>query len=100
MQRKELGQRIMVNSQPDYLFDWVEAWLIDCKVRNLSARTLDFYQEKIRKFIAYCDSQVIGQVGQITPDLVRRYLLHLGESGHKPGGIHAHYRTIRVLLMV
>jgi integrase/recombinase XerD len=96
MPEQRLGTRIM--TKPDYLFDWAEAWLIDCKVRNLSGRTIDFYREKVGKFIAYCEGQVISTVGEITPDLIRRYLLYLGEGGHNPGGIHAHYRTIRVFL--
>jgi site-specific recombinase XerD len=82
----------------DHLETWLESFLIDRKVQNLSPGTLAFYRKKLRLFAAFCEGQVIGQIEQITPDVIRRWLLHLEDTGHNPGGIHACYRALRAFL--
>jgi site-specific recombinase XerD len=81
----------------DYLLTWMEAFLIDRKARGTATGTLRFYQVKLRLFAAYCEGQAVTQIGQITPGLLREYLLHL-EAGHNPGGRHAAYRAARAFL--
>lgn len=80
------------------IFTWVEAFLIDRKAQNLSKGTLKFYQEKLRLFLIYCNSQVISDITQITPNFLRQLLLYLENTGHNPGGIHAIYRAIKAFL--
>jgi integrase/recombinase XerD len=84
--------------QSAYLAEWVEAFLIDRKVQNLSPGTLDFYRKKLSLFCGYCESQVISQVTQITPNDLRVFLIWLEEQGHNPGGIHAVYRAVKAFL--
>jgi site-specific recombinase XerD len=50
------------------------------------------------QFLAYCDGQLIPRIGQLTPDIIRRYLLHLEERGRNPGGLQAAYRAVRAFL--
>jgi len=80
------------------LLVWIEAFLIDRKVQNLSPGTISFYQKKLKLFLDFCESQVITQIKEITPDVIRRYLFYLEEKGHNPGGIHAAYRAIKAFL--
>jgi hypothetical protein len=35
---------------------------------------------------------------QITPNVIRQYILWLEAAGHNPGGRNAHYRAIRAFL--
>lgn len=77
---------------------WVEAFLIDRKTQNLSRGTIHFYKSKLLLFTTFCDSVGIMQISQLTPLVVREYLLHLEQKGHNPGGIHAAYRTLRTFL--
>jgi len=92
-------QQTLTNSHvDDYLLSWVEAFLIDRKARGLASGTLRFYKQKIKLFCDFCDSQVISEIGQITPTLLRQYLLWLEETNHNDGGRHAAYRTIRAFL--
>jgi len=92
-------QRIIIKfSQETYLPAWVEAFLLDCKVRNLSPRTIEFYKEKLSFFLKFCDGQYVTQVDEITPDFIRQFMLHLEQRGNNSGGIHAYYRTIKVFL--
>src|SRR5690606_29727102 len=83
----------------DYLATWLEAFLIDRKAQNLTAGTVDFYRVKLAAFLRYCDSQLITRIEQITPDIIRRYLLHLEERGNQPGTIQAGYRALRAFLL-
>lgn len=77
---------------------WVEAFLIDRKAQNLAKGSLSFYREKLALFMRYADGQVITQISQLTPNIIRRFLLWLEDTGHNPGGIHAAYRALRAFL--
>jgi integrase/recombinase XerC len=84
--------------QMDYLRILIESFLVDRKAQDLSGETIQFYQKKLKYFSKYCEDQAVTQVSQLTPDLLRRYLLELGER-HNPGGVHACFRTLRTLLL-
>ncbi len=81
-----------------YLLTWVEAFLVDRKVQNVSRGTLEFYRKKLKLFTEYCEAQVITQITDITPNVIRQFLLYLEETGHNPGGVHACYRTVKAFL--
>jgi len=82
----------------DYLLTWLEAFMIDRKAQGVSKGTLHFYEVKFKSFIKYCDNQQITRVLQITPNVIRQYILWLETAGHNPGGRNAHYRAIRAFL--
>jgi site-specific recombinase XerD len=84
--------------QMDYLPIVIDSFLIDRKSQGLSGGTVQFYKKKLNYFAKFCESQAVTQVGQITPDLLRRYLLELA-GGHNAGGVHACFRTLRTLLL-
>jgi site-specific recombinase XerD len=81
----------------DYLLTWMEAFLIDRKARGSANGTQIFYAAKLRLFSDYCEGQAVTQISQITPTLIREYLLDL-ERKHNPGGRHAAFRTLRAFL--
>jgi site-specific recombinase XerD len=80
------------------LLTWFEAFLIDRKARGLAEGTLRFYRIKFKLFTDFCETQVVTQIHQITPTLLRQYLLYLEETGHNEGCQHAAYRTLRAFL--
>jgi site-specific recombinase XerD len=82
----------------DYLLTWFEAYLIDRKVRGLADGTLHFYCIKLKLFSDFCEPQVATQIHQITPTLLRHYLLYCEETGHNEGGRYAAYRSLRAFL--
>ncbi|MCJ7537302.1 MAG: tyrosine-type recombinase/integrase [Anaerolineales bacterium] len=82
----------------DYLLTWFEAFLIDRKARGLAAGTLRFYRFKLKLFSDFCETQVVTQISQLTPTLLRQYILYLEDTGHNAGGRHAAYRTLRAFL--
>jgi site-specific recombinase XerD len=73
----------------------VEAFLTDCHIRRLSPRSIDFYRDKLTRFLAYCEAQSAANLDQIDTALLRRFFLYLEESGNNPGGRHAYFRTLR-----
>ena len=82
-----------------HLETWLEAFLIAKKAGGCSPGTLHFYQVKVRLFLAFCESQAVTQLEQLSPDLLRRYLLWLADTGHNPGGVHGCYRSLRAFLL-
>jgi site-specific recombinase XerD len=95
---KTQDQGIITLSQTEYLPILIESFLIDRKAQGLSSETILFYQKKLKYFIKFCEGQAVMQISQLTPDLIRRYLLELSER-HNPGGVHACFRTLRTLLL-
>ena len=89
---------ISVLEQETNLQTWADAFLVDRRVGGCSKGTLGFYKEKLAKFLYYCDAQLINNVLEITPNIIRQYLLYLEDVGHNPGGVHAHFRTLRTFL--
>jgi hypothetical protein len=46
----------------DYLLTWMEAFLIDRKVRGLADGTLRFYRIKLKLFTDFCEPQVVTKI--------------------------------------
>jgi site-specific recombinase XerD len=82
----------------DDLTRQVEAFLLDRRIRGLAAGTLRFYRQILTLFQAFCAEQGAGMVSQLSPTLIRKYLLWLSETGHNAGGVHGCYRALRAFL--
>lgn len=83
----------------DFLEVWINAFLVDRKAQNFSPGTIKFYNVKLGLFADYCEAHAIKQISQLTPVLLREYLLYLEAKGHNPGGIHACYRSVKTFLL-
>jgi site-specific recombinase XerD len=91
---------LQVSTVYDYLLNWLEAFLIDRKAAGVADGTLvDFYHQKIKQFMDYCDALAVKQIGQINPSFLRQYLLYLEVGGHNAGGRHAAFRTQRAFFL-
>lgn len=75
-----------------------DAFLVDRRSQNLTPKTIEFYTSLLNAFVNWCGALAINNVGQITPDTMRLYIVRLGEDGHSAGGVHANYRTVRAFL--
>jgi integrase/recombinase XerD len=82
----------------DYLEIYIEGFLKDRKSQNLSKGTIDFYKKKLKRFAEYCNSQEVRLISQITPSLIRDYLIILEERGHNEGGVLTHYKSLKAFL--
>jgi len=86
-------------SMDEYILTWIEAFLIDRKARGCAKGTLEFYGFKLKLFTDYCKTQLVKNISQITPHLIRQYMLYLEEQDHNPGGRHAAFRALRAFLL-
>lgn len=82
----------------DLIPEWANAFYQAKKVEGLSRLTLVFYKQQLGHFLKYCEAQVITRLGQLTPVIVRAFLLAHEESGHNAGGLHAAYRVLKTFL--
>jgi integrase/recombinase XerD len=99
MQTSPITQGIIQVVSQDYDIELIaEAWLVDCRARQLAPGTIKFYRGKIQLFLKFLDTLAIRSFEDVTPDVIRQYMIQLETAGHSPGGMHAHYRTIRSLI--
>jgi site-specific recombinase XerD len=83
----------------EFLGVWLEAFLIDRRSQNLSPKTLKYYRINLETFSRYCETQAVSTLEQVSPDVLRRFLIWLEETGHNAGGAHGHYRAVRAFLI-
>ncbi len=83
--------------QEDYLEIAIESFLIAKKAENLTERSVKFYKEKLTIFLSYCTGQEIKHISQLTPSILREFLLVL-KTTHNDGGVMVIYRSIKVFL--
>jgi len=89
----------MTRQKIDGLEMWVTAFIRDCKTRGLSPLTILFYQRELAFFTHYAFSNGITEVTQVTPDILRAWLLYLEtDRNRNAGGRHASYRAMRAFL--
>ncbi len=80
------------------LSDFIDEFENDRRSQNLTKKSIQFYRERLIEFERYCNLFGIYLVEEITPDLIRSFLLHLQEKGHNSGGVHTYYRSIKAFL--
>ncbi len=85
------------NIQVD-LLSLKESFFTRCRSQGLSPGTIHFYKIKLSKFTSFCLEKWISSILELTPSILREYLLFLQDTGHNPGGRHAHFRAIRTFL--
>jgi site-specific recombinase XerD len=72
----------------------LSGFITDRRSRQLSPRTIDYYQEKLTAFRKFIGEQGIEHLREITAEVLRLYMLNLSRTCTN-GGIHAHYRALR-----
>jgi integrase/recombinase XerD len=77
-----------------------EEFIVDCKIRNLSATTIKSYEECFDYFIQYVESQfeninIYNDINKITLD---NYIINMQENNLKDTTINIRLRSIRCVL--
>lgn len=72
----------------------VSRFLYDRKAANLSSGTIRWYKQRLDQFTHYTTQLNFDIISDITPQLIREYLVDLERAGHNPGGVHSHYRAL------
>lgn len=84
-------QRTSENEQ--FLADF----LLDVRAAGRANGTLRFYRQKLGGFVAFLGAQDVTTPQQITPSVLRRYLVSL-QPNHTSGGVHAYWRAVRAFV--
>lgn len=74
-----------------------QIFLRDCKLRNLSEHTIQYYRNEISKFVKHLESVGIStSPSSITADIIKDHvILRMMEEGRKETTINANLRAIR-----
>lgn len=84
----------------DYsLLEWANQFYQSKKVEGLSDCTLRIYKQQLGYFLDFCDSQLLEKIEEVTPSIIRQFLLWHKERGHAPGGLQIVFRVIRTYLL-
>ncbi|MFM8321444.1 MAG: tyrosine-type recombinase/integrase [Chloroflexota bacterium] len=95
----KLGHTLSLSDVPGTPAEWANRFYQAKKAENVSEFTLTFYRQQLTHFLNYCEGQVIGGMAELTPDIVRRFMLWHEETGHNAGGLHAAYRVLKTFLL-
>ena len=71
---------------------------IDRQARNLTPKTLLWYDQSLDLWRAFCGLESVTSLADVTPSHVRRFIVHLQERGHNPGGVKNIYGAVKALL--
>jgi site-specific recombinase XerD len=72
----------------------VSGFLIDRRSQGLSHNTLRIYTKELGYFLEFLDQQGVVLLEEVTPNVIRLYMLSLSEK-RNPGGCRVAYRVIR-----
>lgn len=75
----------------------LEYFIGDCRAANLSPRTIDYYRDKLLRFLSWAALAGVSHIDDVTPHVLRAYLTYLQES-HSAGGVDAYWRAISAFL--
>jgi site-specific recombinase XerD len=76
----------------------IDAFMLDRRTRGLAPGSLRFYRQKLTLFLNFCYEQELISVSQLSPTIIRMFLLWLADTGHNPGGVHGCFRALRAFL--
>ena len=67
---EKTGNQHMIRQNAKALKAWIEGFLRDCRVRELSPFTVEYYRAQLASFETYCRAHDVTQVPEITADLL------------------------------
>ncbi len=79
--------------------EWIESFIIDRRIQNVSPGTIGFYREKLGKFVNWSLSQGLAEVTDLTPHHLRLFPIYLEDLGRNAGGRHCFFRALRTFLI-
>lgn len=90
-------QRIFQIHAPDRVQVCVRDFLLDVRAANRAESTVEFYDEKLERFLRFLRDHDIAEPGEITPGVLRLFRIELAQE-RTPGGVRAHWRAVRAFV--
>jgi len=77
--------------------DLREEFLAHCEARNLSGKTVEWYDDRTRRFADWCATQGIDSPTDLRwPDL-EQFVLHCRRQGSAPNTVHGQAQVLKTL---
>lgn len=76
------------------LAETYKTFLVDRKARGFSPGTIRYYEDKLGQFVRWAKAEGAQTVDQVTPALVRTYLVHLQDRGLKENTVAGASRAV------
>jgi site-specific recombinase XerD len=86
------------HDQPPTLEIEIQDFLLDRQIRKLSPKTIRWHKACLAKWQVFCVLSDVAATEQVTPKLLRLFLVHLETKGHNEGGISHIYRSVKTFL--
>lgn len=77
---------------------WVRSFLFDRRAQRLAPNTLRYYSSSLGLFKKFCIERQIRSIETIPVESLRGYMIWLDNGSRNPGGLHGHYRVLKVLM--
>lgn len=77
------------------ILDWLEGFMLDRRSRRLSQGTITYYKKKLNKFAGYLTDLGLYDIEDITPAVIRTFIVWLEDQGHNKGGVITFYKCLR-----
>ncbi len=88
----------MVENRKEELWREIEEFLVDRQSRNCTPGTVAYYRRCLRLWADFVGEKGVTSAQEVTASHVRRFLVHLAERGHSPGGVATVYAGVRAFL--
>jgi site-specific recombinase XerD len=73
-------------------------FLIDRRARNVTPKTLTWYEQSLCVWAAFLDAHDVTTTGQVTASLLRRFVVHLQSQGRTAGGVRNVFCAVKAFL--
>lgn len=73
----------------------LEKYLLHCKAKNLSERTIDSYSYEVGRFFDYAKGEGVYNVGDISGDILEDYTLEMIDEMNKKTSVNSNLRAVR-----
>jgi integrase/recombinase XerD len=77
--------------------DLREEFLARCTAKNLSSRTLEWYEDRTRRFAEWCSDRGIERAGDLTGSDVDDFLIDLKGAGRAPNTVRGFAQVVKTL---
>ncbi len=91
-QREEFEARSLTLAQE------IADFLTDRQAQNFTRSTLAWYQRCMDRWQEFLMAQQVAATLDVTPAILRRFLVHLQERGHTPGGVITLFTGVKAYL--
>lgn len=85
----------MIGTESTLLSTALELFQLENRARRYSPTTIDFYQKRLPRFIAWCEERGVTRLQDVTPGLLRGYLVTSQERGLAAHTVHGIARALR-----